>query len=144
MCIVFNIFLNNFSAGHTSLLRSTDVTVAEYTFHSTPFNFRPFVPHSPTIHNAGIPILSVNAGYYCTETLEFFSRPGVFTTVEPRSSGLRWVKKVGRINGMTVLSGQTQISVRAVMTNTPYIAFAFLEQLISLINNRNVDIAYSN
>ena len=31
------------------------------------------------------------------------------------------------------------------MTNTPYIAFAFLEQLFSLINNlnRNVDIAYS-
>ena len=30
------------------------------------------------------------------------------------------------------------------MTNTLYIAFAFLEQLFSLINNRNVDIAYSN
>ena len=32
----------------------------------------------------------------------------------------------------------------AVMTNTPYIAVAFLEQLFSLINNRSVDIAYSN
>ena len=81
MCIVFY-FLNNFSAGHTSLLRSTDVTVAITLSISPPF--RPFVPHSPTIHNAGIPCLSVNAGYYCTETLVFISRPGVFTTVEPR------------------------------------------------------------
>ena len=46
MCIVFNIFLNNFSAGHTSLLRSTDVTVAHYTFHSNPFSaFRTALPH---------------------------------------------------------------------------------------------------
>ena len=28
------------------------------------------------------------------------------------------------------------------MTNTPYTAFALVEQLFSLINNRNVDIAY--
>ena len=35
-------------------------------------------------------------------------------------------------------------NLRAVMTNTPYIAFAFLEQLFSLRNNRNVVIAYSN
>ena len=34
--------------------------------------------------------------------------------------------------------------LNAVMTNTPYIEFAFLEQLFSLINNRNEDIAYSN
>ena len=36
--------------------------------------------------------------------------------------------------------------LRAVMTNTLYIAFVFLEQqlLFSLINNQNVDIAYSN
>ena len=33
---------------------------------------------------------------------------------------------------------------RAIMTNTLYIAFAFLEQMFSLINNQNVDIAYSN
>ena len=32
--------------------------------------------------------------------------------------------------------------LRAGMTNTPYIAFAFLEQ--SLIDNRNVDTAYKN
>ena len=32
--------------------------------------------------------------------------------------------------------------LRAGMTNTPYIAFAFLEH--SLINNRNVDTAYKN
>ena len=34
--------------------------------------------------------------------------------------------------------------LRAVMSNTLYSKFAFLEQLFSLINNRNVDIAYSN
>ena len=34
--------------------------------------------------------------------------------------------------------------LRAVMTNTPYITFVFLEQLFSLINNPNVDIVYSN
>ena len=45
MCIVFY-FLNNFSAGHTSLLRSTDVTVADYTFHFTPFStFRTALPN---------------------------------------------------------------------------------------------------
>ena len=45
MCIVFY-FLNNFSAGHTSLLRSTDVTVADYTFHSTPLStFRTALPN---------------------------------------------------------------------------------------------------
>ena len=32
----------------------------------------------------------------------------------------------------------------AVITNTPYSVFAFLEQLFSLINNRDVDIAYSS
>ena len=30
------------------------------------------------------------------------------------------------------------------MTNTPNIAFAFLKQLFSFINNQKVDIAYSN
>ena len=34
--------------------------------------------------------------------------------------------------------------LRAIMTNTSYIAFAFLEQLFSLINNQNVDTAYKN
>ena len=34
--------------------------------------------------------------------------------------------------------------LRAIMTNTLYITFPFLEQLFSLINNQNVDIAYSN
>ena len=34
--------------------------------------------------------------------------------------------------------------LRAIMSNTLYSKFAFLEQLLSLINNRNVDIAYSN
>ena len=34
--------------------------------------------------------------------------------------------------------------LRAVMANTPYIASTLLEQLFSLINNQNVDIAHSN
>ena len=34
--------------------------------------------------------------------------------------------------------------LRAIMSNTLYSKFAFLEQLFSLINNRNVDISYSN
>ena len=34
--------------------------------------------------------------------------------------------------------------LRAIMSNTLYSKFAFLEQLYSLINNRNVDITYSN
>ena len=33
--------------------------------------------------------------------------------------------------------------LRAVMTNTLYCAFVFLEQLLSLINNQNVDLVYS-
>ena len=34
--------------------------------------------------------------------------------------------------------------LRAVIANTPYIASTLLEQLFSLINNQNVDIAHSN
>ena len=53
-------------------------------------------------------------------------------------------KKFGHINRVAVLSGQASQfhDLRAGMTNTPYIAFAFLEH--SLINNRNVDTAYKN
>ena len=55
-------------------------------------------------------------------------------------------KKLGDINGVAILLGQAQISwlEGPIMTNTPYIAFAFLEQLLSLINTQNVDIACSN
>ena len=54
-------------------------------------------------------------------------------------------KKFGSINGVAVLSGRLKFhDLRVVMTNTLYIAFAFLEQLFSLINNQNVDIVYSN
>ena len=43
-----------------------------------------------------------------------------------------------------LITWQVQIDdLRAVMTNTPYTAFAFLE-LFSLINNRNVDIVFCN
>ena len=54
-------------------------------------------------------------------------------------------KKFGCINGVALLSGRLKFhDLRAVMSNTLYSKFAFLEQLFSLINNRNVDIAYSN
>ena len=36
------------------------------------------------------------------------------------------------------------LSQGPIMTSTLYIAFAFFEQLLSLINSQNVDIAYSN
>ena len=57
-------------------------------------------------------------------------------------------KKFVCINGVAVLLGQAQISWLEghVTTNTLYSALAFLEQLFSLINKRNVDayIVYSN
>jgi len=74
------VFLLTISFWLKCLLRSTDVTVAHYTFHPL-FNLS---YSTPTIHNAGIPCLSVNAGCFCTETLEFFSRQGVLTAVGPR------------------------------------------------------------
>ena len=44
-----------------------------------------------------------------------------------------------------LISGYKFHDLRAVMTNTLYSEFVFLEQLLfSLINNRNVDIAYNN
>jgi len=36
------------------------------------------------------------------------------------------------------------MNMRAEMTNTLYSTFAVLEQMFSIINNRNVDIKYSN
>ena len=56
-------------------------------------------------------------------------------------------KKFGCINGVALLSRQAQIPLlegHNVKINTLYSKFAFLEQLFSLINNRNVDISYSN
>ena len=44
-----------------------------------------------------------------------------------------------------LISGYKFHDLRAVMTNTLYSEFVFLEQLLfSLINNRNVDVAYNN
>ena len=43
-------------------------------------------------------------------------------------------KTFGNINGVAVLSGQAKLKLhdlRVVMTNTPYIAFTFLEQMFS-------------
>ena len=55
-------------------------------------------------------------------------------------------KKIGRINGVAVLSAQAQIPWLENRNDlsTPYIAFAFLERLFALINNRSEDTSYSN
>ena len=52
-------------------------------------------------------------------------------------------KRFGRIDGVAVYRGRLKFhDSRAVMTNTP--TNTFFEQLFSLTNNRNADIAYSN
>ena len=54
-------------------------------------------------------------------------------------------KNLAVLMGWSYFRGRLKFhELRALMTNTPYIAFALLEQLLSLINNRNVDITYSN
>ena len=55
-------------------------------------------------------------------------------------------KNLVLLTGSTYYRGRLKFhDLRAIMTNTQYSAFAYLEQLIPLINNRNVvDIAYSN
>ena len=52
-------------------------------------------------------------------------------------------KNLAILTGWPYYRGRLKFhDLRAGMTNTPYIAFAFLEH--SLINNRNVDTAYKN
>ena len=52
-------------------------------------------------------------------------------------------KSLAVLTGWPYYRGRLKFhDLRASMTNTPYIAFAFLEH--SLINNRNVDTAYKN
>ena len=54
-------------------------------------------------------------------------------------------KNLAVLTGWPYYQGRLKFhDLRAVITNTLYSAFAFLEQLFSLINNQNVDIAYSN
>ena len=54
-------------------------------------------------------------------------------------------KNLAELTGWSYYQGRLKFhDLRALMTNTPYIAFAFLEQLLSLINNQNVDISYSD
>ena len=46
-------------------------------------------------------------------------------------------KKTGCVNGVAILSGRFKFhDFRAIMTNRPYIAFAFFEQLTVLINKQ--------
>ena len=50
-------------------------------------------------------------------------------------------KSLAILTGWPYYRGRLEFhDLRALMTNTPYIAFAFLEQMLSLINNQNVDI----
>ena len=54
-------------------------------------------------------------------------------------------KNLAVLTGWPCYRGRLKFhDLRAIMRNTLYISFAFLEQLFSLINNQNVDIAYSN
>ena len=54
-------------------------------------------------------------------------------------------KHLAVLTGWLYYQGRLKFcDLRAVVTNTLYIAFAFLEQLFSLINNLNVDTAYKN
>ena len=54
-------------------------------------------------------------------------------------------KNLAILTGWSYYRGRLKFhDLRALMTNTPYIAFAFLEQLFSLTNNQNVDITYTN
>ena len=55
-------------------------------------------------------------------------------------------KKMAVLKGWRYYWGKLKFyDLRAVMTNRQYsIAFAFFERLFALINNQNVDIAYSN
>ena len=54
-------------------------------------------------------------------------------------------KHLAILTGWLYYQGRLKFrDLRAVMTNTPYITFAFLEQLFSLIKNLNVDTAYKN
>ena len=71
-----------------------------------------------------------NLAAVSTNVREFVSGPILEPIWEPLKVGL--------------ISGYKFHDLRAVMTNTLYSEFVFLEQLFSLINNRNVDIAYNN
>ena len=54
-------------------------------------------------------------------------------------------KNLSVLTGWPYYQGRLQFhDLRAIMSNTLYSKFTFLEQLFSLINNRNVDIVYSN
>ena len=80
-------------------------------------------------------MLGQNLAAVSTNVREFVSGPILVVAVreivsEPLKVGL--------------ISGYKFHDLRAVMTNTLYREFVFLEQLFSLINNRNVDIAYNN
>ena len=76
-----------------------------------------------------------NLAAVSTNVSEFVSGPILVVAVRE----IVWeLLKVG------LISGYKFHDLRAVMTNTLYSEFVFLEQLFSLINNRNVDIAYNN
>jgi len=65
-------------------------------------------------------------------------------TVEPRWRPMN-AKNLAIVTGWPYYRGMVKFhDLSVLMKNTPYIAFTLLEQLFSLINNQNVDLAYSN
>ena len=76
-----------------------------------------------------------NLAAVSTNVREFVSGPTLVVAVRE----IVWEPlKVG------LISGYKFHDLSAVMTNALYSEFVFLEQLFSLINNRNIDIAYNN
>ena len=65
-------------------------------------------------------------------------------TVEPRQTPIN-AKNLATIRGWPYYLGMVKFhDLSVVMKNTPYIALTLLEELFSVINNQNVDLAYSN
>ena len=76
--------------------------------------------------------------------LNLFTRRAVLTYLSllrvSSLTDIQWVKKLAVLTGWPYYWGRVKVhDLRAVTTNTPYIAFPFLEQLFSLTNTRNVN-----
>ena len=78
-----------------------------------------------------------------------FTAMSAYPSIPACGSCLIFLKKLGKIVALysehsPYYRGRLKFhDLWVIMTNTPYSTFAYLEQLFSLINNRNVDIAYT-
>ena len=80
------------------------------------------------------------SGNYVVLLMSFSSYSGTPLIWSPMGQ-----KNLAVLTGWPYYRGRLKFhDLRAIMSNTLYSKFAFLEQLFSLINNRNVDITYSN